>query len=151
MNVAAEICLDLSRDRMRDQFDTLRLVTTKASIMVGIAAIVATAEMPTLSGWLSVTLFWSVYASLAICAVAGLVAIIPRTHWEGPKLGKVGEILSGYEIDAAKEWIAEAHIMACEHNAKALNRSSAALFVGIVALAAAISMRVVLYALTHSA
>ena len=151
MNAAIQVTFDLSKDRMRDQLDTLRLVTTKASIMIGIAAIVVTAEMPVLKGWLSVTLFWAVYASLTVCAVSGLVAIVPRTYWDGPKLKKVGEILASYEIDVAKEWIANAQVMACEHNVTMLDRSTNALFVGIVTLVVAFSARAALYIVTHFA
>ena len=145
---AVDTCLELSRERLKDQSDTLRLVTTKASIMLGIAALVATGDVPNEAQ----DTFWLIcmYLSVIACGGCGLFAIFPRNHWEGPDLKKADEILRNYEHDDAREWIAEANIMACQHNARHLSRIGVALHWGLVSLALSITIRVALQFI-HSA
>ena len=84
---AVDTSLELSRDRLKDQSDTLRQLTTKATVMLGISALVATGNVPKESQsdfWLLVCM----YLSVIVCVFCGFVAIYPRTHWEGPDLKK---------------------------------------------------------------
>ena len=145
---AVDTSLELSRDRLKDQSDTLRQVTTKASIMLGIATLVANGDVPQEArGTVELTFM---YLSVVACGGCSLFAIFPRTHWEGPSLKKVVEIFRDYQDDDAREWVAKANIMACEHNARHLSRIGSALYWGVIFLTLSVALRVTLQFI-HSA
>ena len=150
MNAAREIHYELSRDRLKSQSDTLRGNTTKASLMMGIAGIIAATSPMTLPETIvEVVLVVLMYSCITLCWGCGLAAIFPRTHWEGPRLRKVKEILTSYAVEDALEWITDAQVMTSEHNATHLSRIATALFWGLVFLVAAIVTQIALRLFIH--
>ena len=148
---AVDTILELSRERLKDQSDTLRHIMTKASIMLGISAVVATGNIP--AGAHEAVTYQSVllvcmYLSVGVCGIYGLYAIFPRIYWEGPDIQRADEVLRTHEHGDAREWIAQANIMACEHNAKHLSRIGTALSLGVIFLALSVVLRVAVQ-LTH--
>ena len=139
MNAARKIHYELSRDRLKSQSDTLRGSTTKAGLMMGFVGIIAaTGYMLLPETTVEVALFVLMCLCVILCWGCGLAAIFPRTHWEGPRLSKVKEILASYAVEDALEWITDAQVMTSEHNAHHLSKIAIALFWGLVFLMAAI-------------
>ena len=130
---------ELAIERVKDQSESLRQITTKASIMLGVAALIASRDIPNPTSAFQTAFLFVLCITWLSCVVLGIFTIVPRTYWEGPDLRKAKTIIDAHSADDADEWLAEAHTMACEHNAKHLARSSNALHWGIISLAVAIA------------
>ena len=145
---AVDTAFDLSNDRLKDQWATLRILTTKAGIMLGIAVCLAGTPVPKEAH--GTLLLYALYASITLAGALGLLAIFPRSHGEGARMQKVAKMLRDYECDDARAWITEANIMASDHNATILNRIGAILSAGLVFLALSVALRITLQVI-HSA
>lgn len=120
---AVDTLLELSRDRLKDQSDNLRLIMTKNSVMLGIAILVAREGIPQEAseapGSASIMIL-CMYFCIVICVLCGLAVIFPRDFAEGLILDKAAGVLEDYELGVAKEWIAKVNLIACGHNARYL-------------------------------
>ncbi len=130
----ASTLFEISSERLKDQADTQRLITTKASIMLGVAVLIARADIP--GETVGVVLISLAYTCLSICVVCGLLAIYPHHQGDGPNLERAAEVLNDYDLEVAKEWIAEVNMIACRKNVQQLNSIERWLRWGLWSLAA---------------
>ena len=145
---AVDTLLELSREQLNDQTGALRHITAKASIVIGIAGIVATGNMP--AGANGTVLIYLMYAAIVGCFCFGISAIRLRTYSDGPDLRRATEILRNHTYNDAKEWVANANIISCEHNAKRLIRITRHLQTALVLLVVSVVLHVALQVI-HSA
>jgi len=138
----------------------LRLLTTKASIMIGFAALMATDSllihfMPTEIAHLihsaasqkdSITtvLFALMYCFVFISGGLGVCALFPREFVEGPDLSKAEKIYLKHSLEIANKWVADAYAFACERNERQLRLIAKIIFFGFTSLIMAVALRMVI-------
>ena len=147
----ADTLLELARERMRDYWSAINLLTTQASITLGALGLVMVADVPNLpQGHPANVLPFLMYASAAVCAFATSLAFVLRNYPEGADLRRTSLNLKNYKHDEVKWWIAEQAIEACKQSSENLIRTAIAVSIGMRSLAVVlflyISMKIIAYA-----
>lgn len=125
---ASQTLLELTKDLLKDQADTRRLLTMKAAIMIGICSLLLSGEVPCGS------LAMIGYFCAVISMICGLYVVWAKQDYTGPKLDKATKVLQEKDYEQGLMWISEANTMTCNYNAKNSNRAATALNCGIAAL-----------------
>jgi len=126
----AKIMLELSRDLMKDQADTRRLLTAKATVMIGIASLIVSVGSD--AGFHEVGYICSVASMLF-----GLFVLWTRIDFTGPKPAKTEEILNNHDFSDGAVWVSRAITLACDNNSRNLDRASISINAGVLFLALA--------------
>ena len=139
----ADTLLELSYERLRDQSNTLNLLTTKASIILGAVGLVVVTGAPDLvqesASWipfLSLALLFCMYGCAAICVHYMIRAFRTRDYKAGASLRKAYQILPRYKHEGIKMWVADRTMEACEYNTQNLEDIASAVGTGMKYLVA---------------
>ena len=141
-----EILLGIIQARLQAQMNTFRLVTSKASILIGFAAVFVVAPVPAASygtDWL-----WRMHLCIFICLISALCAIFPRAVDE-PGLRQVDKEFGGSDALEAVKWLISTSITSYEENARKLSFSTFVFITGFIFFVLAISIYVALQILHH--
>lgn len=139
--VPIDILIELTRERLNNQLNRLRLLTTKANVMIGVDAITAIGSISEKAVY--TPLFWFMVITAIACAVCGLIAIFPWYFGEGPPLRDAANNLlsDDHKYASTQKWIAYSNILSYEDNDTVLRYMAMALFVGTVFLLLSLGAR----------
>ena len=121
-----DILLEITRNRIEAQTNSFRLVTSKASVLIGFATVFAAAPVPT--GAYGTDWLWAMNGCIVGCLVCALGAILPRKVRE-PDL-KLIAMQFGINANHAKQWLIDSNINAYKTNKGKLALRTIAFYTG---------------------
>ena len=127
--------LELSRDKLKRQDESIRLITTKAGILFA-ACVLIVSDIDTINPW--------VIIPIVLAGVLALFTIWPRDYNDGPDVERAKEIMDEHEYQDSIEWIAEACTLSAKTNAPKISRNAYALNIGMGLLGLGIILNIIL-------
>jgi len=132
--VGSDLYLRIAREKLQSQDESIRLLTTKGGILFA-ACVLFLNDMQSIN-FIPISL-------IILAACFALFVVWTKNYANGPRVGRVKEILDNHEYNDSVDWIAQACHQCARNNAPKIAWSGHALNVGMILLGLGILLEVI--------
>lgn len=149
---SAELIYSHSRSLLENHEATNRLITTKASILLGFNGAVWAFTMPVNVPSVSQVMFF-LFWLMSVCTIISVLlclVILKGRKWDnGPRIDRASEIIDRHEYYDAVMWLAQANEIADKNNVECLAKKTTLFIWAVTLSSASIILKIALQAVNH--